>query len=111
MAKKPPRIDVITGAAASWVFGVSLAELRRVAIAGAVPVRRVKHLGPRTCNAYDLTACRQRWPADPERLSMLARAELLQIDSRRSAIWNLYSIRPSVTDDDGNLATEFEESK
>ena len=111
MTRTPTRVTLITPVAASWIWQISDARLRRLAIDGKLPHRTLRGWGKPT-RVYFFDACVERWGApDDERLSMLMTVTAYQIRSPGATLWEIMTVRPTVLDDDGDLAIHLEESK
>ena len=109
MARSLQTIRVCTPAAASYLWRISDARLRRLALDGALPFRTVKGWGRKACRVYDFEACRARWgEPDPDALDLLLRLELIQIANRGGVRFELFTPRPVVVDHNGDLATSME---
>ena len=109
MTRVPTTAKVITPIAASWIWKISDARLRRLAIDGQLPHRTLHGWGKPT-RVYFFDACVSRWGApDDDRLSLLMTLTAYQMRSPGSTIWEILTVRPKVLDDDGDLAIQLEE--
>ena len=99
----PARTTIILPSAAAWLWRISDARLRRLAIDGALPYRRVARWGAgRPARAYLFEACVARWgEPDPDKLAGLVRIEINQLSSAGPALWELLALRPLVERGDG----------
>ena len=112
MPRKANTVQVITPVAASWIWKISDARLRRLAIDGKLPYRTLRHWGGKPTRVYFFDACVSRWGApDDERLSMLMTLTAYQVRSVGATIWEILTVLPTVIDDDGDLAIQLEEKK
>ena len=107
MAQKPRRIVVITPHAAAYVFRVSDARLRRLALDGKLRTRTLSGSGWKPTRVYSFDDCAKRWLLDLDRLGLLVKLELTQIGDG-AATWQVYMARPAIVDRDGDLATTME---
>ena len=111
MTRTPTRATLITPIAASWIWKISDARLRRLAIDGKLPHRTLRGWG-KPARVYFFDACVSRWGApDDERLSMLMKLTSYQMRTPGATIWEILTVRPKVLDDDGDLAIQLEEKK
>ena len=92
---KQHRVSLILPNAAAWVFGVSEARMRRLALDGVLPYRTVRGIG-RPCRGYLLDALHERWEADPDRLGMLHIFDTLHVRSRGAVNCEIYAAPPRV---------------
>ena len=113
MPRKANTVQVITPVAASWIWKISDARLRRLAIDGKLPYRTLVNWGGKPSRVYFFDACVSRWGApDGDRLSMLLGMTAYQVrGSEGATIWEILTVVPSVLDHDGDLAIHLEESK
>ena len=110
MAREPETFRVLTPAAASYVFGVSDARLRRLALDGALPFRTLAGTGWQPCRVFRFEDCAARWEPDLDRLGLLLKVSLLQLGRGGAMRWEVYMPRPHVVDGDGELASGMEDS-
>ena len=110
--RRPPIIQIVTPAAAAYLFGVSDTRLRRLALDGRIPYLIVRTTGRKPTRAYSFAACVERWgDPDPDRLTLLLRLSLTQLSDGGAATFDLITTRPWVENADGGLATSMESNK
>ena len=109
MPRKANTAKVITPVAASWIWKISDARLRRLAIDGKLPYRTLRGWGKPT-RVYFFDACVSRWGApDEDRLSLLMTLTSYQIRSHGATIWEILTVRPHVLDNNDELAIKPKE--
>ena len=107
MATIPPVAQIITPSAAAWLWPVSDARLRRLALDGDLPFVTIRGWGRKPSRAYSFAHCVGRWGDPPaDRLALLLRLQLTQITGSGGRTWEVMVIRPSVLTGDGELAVE-----
>ena len=106
---EPRHITIVTPQAASWLWQISDARMRRLALDGKLAYRIVHGLGSKRSRAYDFAACVERWgEPDPDRLEGLLRISSLQVTAKGGAVFELLTPRPVVLDHAGDLSTDLE---
>ena len=112
MPRQAPIVKIVSPAAAAFLWQISDARLRRLALDGAMPYRRIRGWGRKGSRAYLFDACCDRWGSpDPDRLALLQTVSLLQVSGKGGVIWELTTPMPVVLDQDGDLATTFEKDE
>ena len=108
MTKEAPTIRIVTPEAASFMWRISDARLRQLALEGKLEHVTVKGWGRKPCRAYSFEACRKRWgDPDPDRQSLLLCLSLFQLTGRGAATWELYLPRPRIAVGDDDLAVSM----
>lgn len=76
-----------------------------------MPFRTLRGWGRRPCRVYSFDACIERWgEPDPDRLCLLLRIVLpVHARANDAACWELFTPRPLVVDEHGDLAVTMEE--
>ena len=98
---------IVAPEAATYLWKISDARLRRLALDKKLPHVTVKGWGRKPCRAYSFDACAERWgEPDPDRLCLLATFHILQVTGAGGAVWELYVPRPTVLVD-GDLAVSM----
>ena len=111
MPRTPARYSVITPHAAAYVFRISDARLRRLALDGRLRTRTLAGSGWKPCRVYDVDELSSRWEADTDRLRLLLKVEIFQVLRTGGAVWQVYMPRPAVVDGDGELAVTMEDDE
>lgn len=108
MLKTPPIIRVVSPEAAAYLWRISDARLRRLALDGKLAHATIKGWGRKPCRCFAFDACVERWGSpDPDRLSLLLCLSLLQVTSEGAAVWELYVPRPRIAVGDDDLAVSM----
>ena len=98
MPRTPETHAVLTPAAAAYVFGISDARLRRLALDGRLRTRTLTGTGWKPSRVYFLDDLRARWAEVPDRLDLLLKVSLLEIGRETGTLWEVYMPRPRVVD-------------
>ena len=99
---------IITPRAAAWLWGKPESWMRRLALDGKLPFRRVKLPGRSRWRAYSVDALIERWgKPDPDKLGKLIQIEIGYWTDKDGAIWRLYMPRPSIETEDGEPAFDM----
>ena len=108
---EPKKYTIVTPAAASWLWQISDARMRRLAIDGKLRFRIVRNIGPKPTRCYDFDALVERWgdPPDPDRIETIQRLTAYNLGKKRSTIWTILTLRVHVEDHVGELAFDFDE--
>ena len=94
----PPRVRLITPSAASYVWRISDARMRKLALDGDLAFRMLRWNG-KPCRAYDFDACVARWGRpDPHRITLLMTSESFQITGPTPVVYEILAPRPVVLD-------------
>ena len=105
---EPTAYKIVSPEAAAYIWRISDARLRRLALDGKLKHVSVTGWG-KASRAYSFEACRERWgEPDADRLCLLSRFDLFQVTGEGGAVWELYVKRPAVVDSDGKLAVSME---
>ena len=110
MARTPKRFCLVTPSAAAYLWRISDARLRRLALDGKLPYRTLRNWGGKPSRAYDFDTCRERWgEPDADRLDLLLRLTSYQLGREDAVIWEILAPRPVVLDESGDLAFSMED--
>ena len=107
---EPKEFTIVTPAAASRLWQISDARMRRLAIDGKLPFRIVTNIGPKPTRCYDYDSLVERWgyPPDPDRMVNCQRLTAYNIGEKRGTIWTILTLRAHVYDQEGKLAFDFD---
>ena len=112
MGRRPNNHKLVLPPAATYLWRVSDARMRQLAIDGVLGFRLVEGFGRRPTRAYLWSDLVKRWgQPDADRLDLLLKIDVLQIgelcagSQPGTAVWTIYFPRPVVIDEAGNLAT------
>ena len=96
MSRQAPNIQLVTPAAAAYLWRISEARMRQLRLDGELKTRVVRW-GNKPFHAYTVESCRARWgDPDSDRLDLTLTVEW--IDATAAVTWELIAVLPRVED-------------